>query len=95
MQCESDSIERNEYAANLISDNYENDFHHAVSEVDFDQYELLSSCVYTDVNDIRNKLIMKLIAVVTNHKRDFRFKKNLNTSILTYQNHDRSISLND
>ena len=95
VQCESDSIEKDEYAANLASDNHENDFHHAISEVDFDQSELLSSCVYTDVNDIRNKFIMKLINVVTNHKRNLRFKNDLNTSILTYQNHDRSTSLND
>ena len=95
VQCESDSTEKDEYAANLINDNHENDFHHAISEVDFDQFKLLSSCVYTDVNDIRNKFIMKLINVVTNHKKNLRFKNDLNTSILTYQNHDRSTSLND
>ena len=95
VQCESDSTEKNEYAANLINDNHENDFHHAISEIDVDQSELLSSCVYTDVNDIRNKLIMKLINVVTNYKKNLRFKNDLNTSILTYQNHDRSISFND
>ena len=66
MQCEFGSTEKNEYVADLINNNHENDFYHAINEIGFDQFKLLSNRVYTDVNNIRNKFIMRLIAVVPN-----------------------------
>ena len=65
LQCDEDQQERE---ADLSTDNYENDLHHAVNDAGIDDSGILSGCLYTDADDAREHPTMKLVSAVTNYK---------------------------
>lgn len=95
LRCDPDSEEREGYAANLESDNYENELHSAVNDAGLNDSGLLSGCLYTDADDAREHPTMKLVSAVTNYKRGAALSDNVDLPILTYKNSGRPIPLND
>lgn len=94
LQCDEDIQEREGYAADLDTDNFENDLHYAINNVEIGDSGLLSGCLYTDVDDTWEHPTMKLVSAITNHKN----KSNNNFAdfpILRYKNGGRVIFLND
>ena len=51
LRCGSDFAEREGYAADLKSENNENDLHHAVENIGLDDSGILCGCLYTDAHD--------------------------------------------
>lgn len=69
LQYDSDLDEREEYAAELGTNNYDNSLHHTMSDARLNTPGRLSGCLYIDVDDARKHLTMKLISAVLNYKR--------------------------
>ncbi len=67
---EDDSSERKGYGANLAENNEENDLHHAIGSGDINESGILSGCIYTDVNESRQNLYLKLISTIHNLSND-------------------------
>lgn len=87
--------EREGYAANFDSDNYENKLHHALGTGGLNDSGILSGCLYTDVYDTQENPTMKLVLAVTNHKRTAASEDTSEIPILTYENNGRPVPLND
>ncbi len=51
LQCDEDTQEREGYVADLETENFENDLHHAVNNAGISNSGLLSGCLYTDADD--------------------------------------------
>lgn len=94
LQYDDDIQEKEGYAANLETDNFENNLHYAVNSAGISDSSVLSGCLYTDTDDTQEYLTMKLVSAICNHKRKSN-NQDVNTLILTYKNPGRVISLND
>ena len=82
LECDEDNQERDDYAANLDTDNFENDLYHAIHDVEIHDFGLLSGCLYTDMDDIQNHPTIKLVLAITNHKNKSN-RDDANSPILT------------
>ena len=87
--------ERGGYAADLHTDNFENELHHAVDSGGLNDTGFLSGCLYTDANDTRTHPTMKLVSAVTNYKNKAALNEHMDLPVLTYINNGRSTPLND
>lgn len=94
LQCDEDIQEREGYAADLEAGNFENDLHHTANNARIGDSDLLSGCLYTDVNDTQEHPTMKLVSAITNYKSRSN-NDNTNSLILTYQNNGYVTPLND
>lgn len=94
LQYDKDIQERESYIADLEMENFENDFHHAINNTRISDSGLLSGYLYIDIDDTQEHPIIKLVSVITCHKRKFN-NEDANTSILTYKNSGHIIFLND
>lgn len=56
------------YAADLETDNYKNELHHAVDTAGLDDSGCPSMCLYTDADNARENPTTKLISALANHK---------------------------
>lgn len=52
LQCDKNIYEREDYAANLKVENFKNNFYYNVNSAGIDDLGLLSSCLYTNMNNI-------------------------------------------
>lgn len=57
-----DSSERQDYGANLVENNEENNLHHAIGSASINKSGLLSRCIYTYVNESKQNRYLKLIS---------------------------------
>lgn len=64
------SFERKGYRANLAKNNEENDLHYAIGSADINESGILNGCIYTDINESRQNLILKLISAIHNLFKD-------------------------
>ncbi len=67
---EDNSSEREGYGANLAENNEENNLHHAIGSAGINESGILSGCIYTDVNESRQNLYLKLIFAIHNLSND-------------------------
>lgn len=95
LQCDPSHEEREGYAANLGSNNYENELYHTIGTDGLNDSGILSERLYTDVDYTQENPTIKLISVVTNHKRTAALKDTSEIPILIYKNNDRPAPLND
>lgn len=65
-----------------------------MSNMGIGKSSLFSSCLYTDVDNIREHLTINLISAITNQKKKSN-NKDTNTPILTYKNSGYIVFLND
>ena len=93
LQCNDDIQERQDYVANLETDNFKNNLYHSVNSVGISDFSVLSGCLYTDMDDTRKHLTIKLVLAICNHKKKNN-NQDVNTPILIYKNPSRVIPLN-
>ncbi len=94
LQCEEDIQEREGYIAVLEMENFENNLHHTVSNTRIGDSDLLSGYLYTNTDDTQKHPTMKLVSVITNHKRKSN-NEDANIPIFIYKNSGRVVLLND
>lgn len=94
LQYDKDIQKRKSYAADFEVENFENNLHHAINNVGIGDLSLLNGCLYTNIDDIQKHSTMKLVSIITNHKRK-SINKNNNLSILIYKNNGYVILLNN
>lgn len=68
MLCDPDNQEQKGYIALLPNDNLENDFDVAIADTEIEADHLHNGCVYSDINDGRKNLILKLLFAIDNIK---------------------------
>lgn len=83
------------YAADLYTNNCENEFHHIVDGIRLNNTDFLSGCLYIDANDTRTHPTIKLVSAITNYKNKAALNEHINLPVLTYINNGHFISLND
>lgn len=69
--------------------------HHIINDADVNNSGLLSSCLYTNANDIWEYPILKLVFVITNYKQYIASNKDSNLLILIYKNNGCYIFFNN
>lgn len=94
MQYHENTPEREGYVTDLEIENFENDLHHADSNVEISDSGLLSDCLYTNVDHTWDHFTIKLVFAITNHKRKSNNKDD-NIPIVTYKNSSRVVHLNN
>lgn len=55
--------------ANLKTDNFKNNLHHADNNIGIRDSGLLSGCLYINMDNTWEHLTMKLVSAISNHKR--------------------------
>lgn len=58
------------YKANLAENNEENNLYHASGSKDINESEILCGCIYTDINESRQNLYLKLSFAIYNLSND-------------------------
>lgn len=66
-----------------------------MNDAGLNDFGLLNGYLYTDIDDARKHLTIKLVSVVTNYKRGVALSDNVYLPILTYKNSGHPIPLND
>lgn len=64
----SNSQEKEDYAALLYDDNFENNFNDTIAKTKIKADPLYSGCVYSDINDKNQNPILKLLSAINNIK---------------------------
>ena len=82
------------YAANLKTDNFKNNLHYIINGEKINDFDLLHSCLYINIENIWEYLTMKLVSTISNYKK-ISNNQNVNTPILTYKNPGCNFFLND
>ncbi len=97
-----DSEESEGYAANLNTSNDENDLHYLLGTARIKNTGLSSGCIYTDVNEVRQNLYLKLISAIHNLQTTLSTIENndpinndASQPMLTFNLKDNCIALND
>ncbi len=67
---ENDISKRKGYGIDLSKNNDENDLHHAIGFTGINKLGILSSCIYTNINESRQNLYLKLISAIHNLLND-------------------------
>lgn len=90
-------IKRENHTANtnIESRNFKNEFHSVVNNTRLDKSDILSSCFYTDIDDMCKHSTLKFVHTVTNYKTSKDKNYQLNMPIFTYQNRGHATPLND
>lgn len=78
----------------MEADNFENNFYHIASNAEIGDLGLLSSCLYTNINNTQEYSIMKLVLAIINYKNRSNNDK-INSLIFTYQNNKYITLLNN
>ena len=83
--------------ANLVENNEENDLHHIIGSTNINESEILSSCIYIDVNKSRQNLYLKLIFAIHNlfNNNGAKDYNNKMRPVISYNLHDDKKPLND
>ncbi len=68
---EDDSSERKGYEVNLVENNEENDLYHAIRSIGINESGILSSCIYTNINESKQNPYFKLISTIHNLFHDY------------------------
>ncbi len=94
---ENDSSEREGYGANLAENNEENDLHHAIGSASINELGILNGCIYTDINESRQNLYLKLISAIFNlsNDNDAEDHNNKTRPVISYNLHGDGKPLND
>lgn len=93
-QYDKDIHEREDYIIDLDVDKFDNNLHHAINNIKISDFDLLSICLYIDIDDTCKRFIIKFVLAITNHKN--KLNNNYTDSLIfTYQNRGRIIFLND
>ena len=89
--------EQEEYDANLAGNNDENNLHHIIDFMRNNDSGILSSCIYTDVNESKQNLYLKLISTIHNfsNKHGHKDEEEETLLIIIYDDHGYSTFLND
>ena len=95
MLCDSDSQEREGYAALLHDDNLENDLDTAIAETEIEADQLHSGCVYSDINDGRQNPTLKLLSAIDNIKSRTMPTSDNAVLVITFHSQGRLIPLNN
>lgn len=66
-----------------------------INNANLNDSDLLSGCLYIDINDIQEYLTLKLVFLVTNYKQVVASSEHLDLPILTYKNNECFIPLNN
>lgn len=67
---ENDSSKHKGYRADLVENKDENNLFSAIGAADINKLGILSSCIYTNVNESRQNLYLKLISAIHNLSDD-------------------------
>lgn len=102
LQCESGLAERQGYAVDLETEHFENDLHYAIEDAGLADSGVLSGCLYTDADDVREHLTTKLLFAIQNGQQ-FNTPENAECSntekvllpVITYQTRGQAQLLND
>lgn len=68
MLCDPNSQEREDYAASLRDNNFENNFDAAIADIKIEADQLYSRCIYNDIDNRRQDSILKLSSAIDNIK---------------------------
>lgn len=71
-----------------------NNFHYTANNIKIGNLDLLSGCLYTNINNTQEYPIIKLVLATINYKRKSNNNKT-NFLIFTYSNNKRVTLLND
>ncbi len=94
---ENDSSERKGYGANFAENNEKNDLYHTIGSAGINESEILSGCIYTNVNKSRQNLYLKLISAIHNLSNDNGAKDHNDEmrSVISYNLYSNGELLND
>lgn len=75
-------------------DDFENDLYHSIKNVETNDFGLLNSYLYTNIDNIQKYSTMKFVLAIINYKN--KFNNNFtNTLVFTYKNSRHTITLNN
>lgn len=94
LHCEADSTEKQGYAADLETDNFENDLQQAMDDASLNAVGMTGGCLYTDVDNIREHPTSKLLSAVANRNM-LDESTRADVPPLTYRTKRHAIPLND
>lgn len=94
---ENNSSECKDYGADLVGKNDENNLHHAIKAASINKSEILSDCIYTNINKSRQNPYLKLIFAIYNLSDDNAMEdyKNNPRPVISYNLHNDGKPLND
>lgn len=69
---------------NLEIDNFKNDPHHTIKSARISDFDLLSNCLYTNIDNNQKHLTIKLVSTISNYKKKSN-NQDTNTSIPIYK----------
>lgn len=91
-----------EYVANLNTSNNENDLYYALRTAGIKKASLSCDCIYTNVNEVRQNLYLKLISIINNLQtilstveNSDSVNKDASQSMLIFNLKGNRIALND
>lgn len=89
--------EQKRYGASLVKNNDMNDLHHVIDFAGNNDLGILISCIYIDVNKSRHNPYLKLIPTIYNfsNRHSYANKEDKTPSIIIYNDHSYSKTLND
>ncbi len=92
-----DSSEYKGYGTNLVENNEKNKIYHAIGSTSINESRILSSCIYTDVNESRKNPYLKLISAIHNLSNNNIMEDHNNKPklVISYNLHDDGKPLND
>ena len=94
LHCKADSTEKQGYAADLETDNFEDDLQQAIDDAGLNAVGMTGGCLYIDVDNIREHLTSKLLSAVAN-KNMLDESTGTDVPPLTYRTKRHAIPLND
>lgn len=87
LQYEPNISKQEDYAIDLETENFENEFHHLVDTNSLNDSGCLSGCLYVDADNSQKHPTTNLISVLANHKDSGTpINPALEVLLLTYQN---------
>ena len=95
MLCNFNSRKQEDYVALLYNNNFKNDFDTAIANTKIQADQLYSRCIYSNINNRKQNLILKLLSAIDNIKLAIIIISRTIFSIITYYSKGCLIFLND
>lgn len=83
INCNSDHYKHKEYITDLCDSNFENNLDATIANTSIKKDHINNGCVYSDINNKRQNLMLRLLLVIGNIKA-IASTSNLPTSIIVF-----------
>lgn len=93
--CDPNNYKQKGYITNLNNGNVENDLNTAIVYTKMGNDQIYNKCIYSNVNNIKQNISLKLLSAITNVKTSSKPKLDMLILIIAYYSSSQILLLND